>query len=334
MPDFFYSSNNVQFCSLSHSMLTIDGISFSYTDKIVVDAVSFSIEKGITLAVIGESGCGKSTLLKLIYGLYDLDEGQIFWNDTKVLGPKYNLIPGMDFMKFLAQDFDLMPYITVAENVGKFLSNINPEKKKKRIAELLELVEMEDFSNTRAQFLSGGQMQRVAIARVLALEPEVVLLDEPFSHIDNFRKNSLRRKVFSYLKQKRITCIIATHDSKDILGYTDETLVIRDGKLIAHNTTTAVYKKPENVYIASLYDDVNEIPATVLGIPAEPEKKIIVYPFQLKVVPVSDFEVMVIRSYFKGNGYLVEAAFQNRSVFFESESTLEKNSTVCLAYRE
>ena len=103
-------------------MLQVKNISFSYSDKTIIQEVSFIIEKGKNLAVIGESGCGKSTLLKLIYGLYDLNEGQIFWNQKEVLGPKFHLIPGVENMKYLAQDFDLMPFITVAENVGKFLS--------------------------------------------------------------------------------------------------------------------------------------------------------------------------------------------------------------------
>ena len=121
-------------------MLTVRDISFSYNDTPNLNSISFSLTKGKNLALIGESGCGKSTLLKLIYGLYDLDEGQIFWNDIEVLGPKFHLIPGMPFMKYLAQDFDLMPFITVAENVGKYLSNFYPEEKKARIVELLEIV--------------------------------------------------------------------------------------------------------------------------------------------------------------------------------------------------
>lgn len=125
-------------------MLQLQNISFSYLDQPTLKNVDFSLTKGKTLAIIGESGCGKSTLLKLIYGLHDLNSGQIYWNDTEVLGPKYHLIPGMDYMKYLAQDFDLMPFITVAENVGKYLSNIYKDKKNQRIAELLDIVEMSE----------------------------------------------------------------------------------------------------------------------------------------------------------------------------------------------
>jgi ABC-type Fe3+/spermidine/putrescine transport system ATPase subunit len=226
-------------------MLQVENITFSYDKNKVIKNINFSVSKGQNIAIIGESGCGKSTLLKLIYGLYDLDEGQIFWNENEVLGPKFHLVPGMSFMKYLAQDFDLRPFITVAENVGKYLSNIYPEIKQSRINELLEIVEMTEYSNVKAKFLSGGQQQRVALAKVLALEPEVLLLDEPFSQIDNFRKNSLRRKLFSYLKSKEITCLVATHDSSDSLSFADETIVLNDGKIVTKEKSDYLYKHPK-----------------------------------------------------------------------------------------
>ena len=216
-------------------MLELKNISFTYIDNVVIEDVSFVIKKGENIAIIGESGCGKSTLLKLIYGLYDLDKGVISYKDKIILGPKYNLIPGEDYIKYLAQDFDLMPYISVEENVGKFLSNIYRDKKKARVQELLEMVEMTEFAKVKAKYLSGGQQQRVALARVLALEPEILLLDEPFSQIDTFRKNALRRNLFRYLKEKQITCIIATHDSTDALSFSDETIVMKNGKVLAKN---------------------------------------------------------------------------------------------------
>jgi len=307
-------------------MLQVQNISFSYKDKPTLKSISISLEKGKTLAIIGESGCGKSTLLKLIYGLYDLNDGQIFWNENEVLGPKYNLIPGMDYMKYLAQDFDLMPFITVAENVGKYLSNIYKEKKNERISELLEIVEMTEFANTKAQFLSGGQMQRVAIARVLALEPEVLLLDEPFSHIDNFRKNSLRRKLFTYLKEKQITTIIATHDSTDVLSYADEVIVMKDGEIIEKGNPKSIYNSPKNSYVASLFDDVNEI--TIDG------KKELLFPHQLQIVSKSDLKVTVMNCYFRGSHYLVEAKFENQILFFINENDLQINSEIFLKRKE
>lgn len=304
-------------------MLQVNSISFAYLKEQTITNLSFSLEKGANLAVIGESGCGKSTLLKLIYGLYDLDEGQIFWKDIEVLGPKFNLIPGMDFMKYLAQDFDLMPFITVAENVGKYLSNIDSEKKWQRVSDLLEIVEMNEFANVKAKNLSGGQMQRVAIARVLALEPEVLLLDEPFSHIDNFRKNSLRRRLFAYLKEKGITCIVATHDSTDVLSFADEVLVMQQGVIMEQGTPKEVFDNPKNSYVASLFGDVNEI--LING------KVQFVYPHQLEVVEASDFKVEVLNSYFRGSHYLIEANYANGILFFESKQDYPKYAAVFIA---
>jgi len=302
--------------------LQVQNITFSYKEKVTINAVSLTLEKGKTLAFIGESGCGKSTLLKLIYGLYDLDAGEIFWKQTQVLGPKFNLIPGMEFMKYLAQDFDLMPYITVAENVGKYLSNIYRDKKNDRIQELLEIVEMTEYAHVKAQYLSGGQMQRVAIARVLALEPEVLLLDEPFSHIDNFRKNSLRRKLFKYLKEKEITTIIATHDSTDVLSFTDEVLVMQAGNIVGRGTPIDMYNHPMTRYTASLFGDVNEIII-------DDELKF-VYPHQLQVVSYSNLKVMVLESYYRGSCYLIEAASEKGILFFESPQDYPRNSSVYL----
>lgn len=312
-------------------MLQVQDISFSYTDKPVIKNVSFTINKGENIAIIGESGCGKSTLLKLIYGLYDLNEGKIFYNEKPILGPKYNLVPGMPYMKYLAQDFDLSPFETVAENVGKFLSNGFANMKKLRVQELLEMVEMEQFSNVKASLLSGGQKQRVALVRVLALEPEVILLDEPFSQIDAFRKNALRRNLFRYLKQKGITCIIATHDSTDALSFADEAIVMRNGEVIVKDNPTKIYEDPETRYVASLFGEVNEV-ATHLLVPYEDEThKTLVYPHQFKMVAESNLPVKIRRTYFRGNHYLIETVYKRQLIFFESEIDLPLEQEIFLS---
>ena len=311
-------------------MLELKNISFTYLKDKVINNVSFAISKGKNVAIIGESGCGKSTLLKLIYGLYDLDEGEIWHGDKAIRGPKYNLIPGEDYIKYLAQDFDLMPYITVEENVGKFLSNIYKDKKKSRVASLLELVEMSEFAKVKAKYLSGGQQQRVALARVLALEPELLLLDEPFSQIDSFRKNNLQRNVFHYLKEKQISCIIATHDSAEVLSFSDETIVMQKGKVIAIDTPKTLYEKPSSAYIASLFGEVNQIPMHLLNSSNEPQTEQLVYPHQLQIVENSKLEVVVKQSYFKGNHYLIESIFKNNTVFFNNPFDLELGTIVYL----
>lgn len=305
-----------------NTMLKVQNIQFSYQEHSFLENLNFSLEKGKNLALIGESGCGKSTLLKLIYGLYDLDKGQIFWKDIEVLGPKHHLIPGMPFMKYLAQDFDLMPFITVAENVGKYLSNFFPEDKQVRIAALLEIVEMTEYADVKAKLLSGGQMQRVALARVLALEPEVLLLDEPFSHIDNFRKNSLRRKLFAYLKEKNITCIVATHDSTDVLSFADEVVVLKDGGIVTSGFPKFIFDHPKDSYVASLFGDVNAI--VLNGITH------LIYPHQLKVAILSDLQVTVLNAYFKGNHYLIEAKYGDQILFFEHDHLIDSKAVVYL----
>jgi len=299
-------------------MLQVKNISFGYNKNLVLDTLSFQVEPGEYLAIIGESGSGKSTLLKLLYGEYDLNEGHIFWNNKEVLGPKFNLVVGYDFIKYVAQEFDLMPFISVEENIGKFLSNFFPKEKQERIAELLDVVELTAFAKTKVKTLSGGQKQRVALARAIAKQPKIILLDEPFSHIDNFKKQSLRRKFFKYLKEKNITCIVATHDKEDVLGYADKMIVLNNHKIVANQTPQKLQKCPETALIASFFGEFNVINSEI------------VYAHQLKAVDQSNFKATVIKSYFKGNYYLVEADLNGETVFFEYPEHLSTGFKVCL----
>jgi len=258
-------------------MLQVNNIAFTYDkEKPLLKNINFTLDRGEHLCIMGESGCGKSTLLKVIYGLMDLQEGSIFWNEDQVLGPSFQLIPGMENFKYVAQDFDLMPYTTVSDNISKFLSRFYPEESKKRTLELLEVIEMTAFADVKVKTLSGGQQQRVAIARALAKEPDLLLLDEPFGQIDNFKKRSLRRMLFSYLREKNIACIVATHDAEDALSFADKMIAIRDGKVIAASTPRELYDNPGNKYIAYLFDDVNEI--IIEG------EKLLLYPHQIQIV--------------------------------------------------
>ena len=300
-------------------MLQVKNISFGYEKSFVLKNIDFSVNKGQNLSVIGESGSGKSTLLRLIYGEYDLNQGEILWNNTKILGPKFNLVIGYDFMKHVTQEFDLMPFTSVEENIGKHLSNFFPAEKKERVTELLEVVELTLFSKIKVKNLSGGQKQRVALARALAKQPEIILLDEPFSHIDNFKKQSLRRNLFKYLKEKNITCIVATHDKDDVLGFTDKMIVLGDSKIIANDIPEHLYKNPKTPLIASFFGEFNLI-----------DDKI-VYSHQLKMVEKSNLKAVVNHSYFKGYYYLIEANLNGEKVFFEHSKSIKKGVAVFLS---
>ncbi|NRD18686.1 ABC transporter ATP-binding protein [Winogradskyella eckloniae] len=301
-------------------MLQVKHVTFGYSKTKVLKAVDFKVEAGENLAIIGESGSGKSTLLKLIYGEYDLKQGHIFWKDEEILGPKHNLVIGYDFMKYVTQEFDLMPFITVEENIGKYLSRFYPEEKQKRTAELIKVVELEAFSNTKVKLLSGGQKQRVAIARALAKQPEILLLDEPFSHIDNFKKQSLRRSVFKYLKDNNIACVVATHDKNDVLGFSDQLLVIHDSKIIEKDTPQHIYNNPKTPLIASFFGEFNVI--APFGI---------VYANQIKIVAQSNLKVIVKTAYFNGSNWLIEAEYKSESIFIEHSEEIKSGTEIYIS---
>ena len=315
-------------------MLTVQNLDFTISDRFTLKGLKFELLQGQHLAVIGESGCGKTTLLKLIYGLYDWDEGTIHWKQEPVTGPKDNLVPGMPYMKYLSQDFDLMPFISVEENVQKFLSRLYPKESAARTKELLEVVEMTAFAKAHVKTLSGGQKQRVALAQTLAKEPELLLLDEPFSHIDNFRKNNLRRRLFAYLKEQNITCIVATHDSTDVLSYMDETIVMREGQIIAHKPTLELYHHPETHYIASLFGEVNELPGSWFYANAQEKEMALLYPHQIEVSDKGNLEVIIKACYFKASHYLIVAMHNEKAILFNHPIALKENFLTTLRLKD
>lgn len=302
-------------------MLKVKNLHFGYSSKkLVLENFNLSLKKGEHLCVMGESGCGKSTLLKAIYGLVDLKEGSVLWGNQEVLGPASELVPGFKKFKYVAQDFDLMPFISVKENIKKFLSRFYPEESEARALELLEVIEMTAFANQKVKNLSGGQKQRVAIARALAKEPELLLLDEPFSQIDNFKKNSLRRKLFTYLKENNITAIVATHDKNDALSFADKLLIIKDYKILVNDYPKKIYNNPKEKYVAALFDDVNEI--IIDG------KQYILYPHQLKITENHTFIAKVKQSYFKGSYWLIACTFQGKTLFIKHKKAIENNTDI------
>lgn len=282
-------------------LLEINNLYFSHTqEKPLFQNLNLRFEEGKIIALAGESGCGKSTLLSLIYGLLDWESGEIIFNGIPLLGPKGNLVPGEAEMKFVAQNFDLMPYATVAENVGKFISNINLNQKRETVTELLEVVGLQEFAHVLPKYLSGGQQQRVAIARALSVLPKMLILDEPFSNLDFPRKIELRERLFRYVKQHRISLIISTHELQDVMPWLDQIVILQDGRLIQNDGPEQTYRNPYNSYVAKLFGEVNifnETEAADFRI-----SRSFYYPKEIKLTE-NGLEAKVLESRFAGTHY-------------------------------
>lgn len=302
-------------------LLEVKNLYFNYqADKPLFQNLNLNVDEGQIIALAGESGCGKSTLLSLIYGLMDWQSGDILFDGEKLFGPKGNLVPGESQMKFVAQNYDLMPYGTVYDNVGKYISNINLKAKKEKVEELLDVVGLTDFARVISKNLSGGQQQRVAIARALAILPKMLLLDEPFSNLDFSRKFELRDKLFNYVKQNNLSLMISTHNLEEVLPWADKIVVLQNGRLIQNDSPKETYENPYNDYVAKLLGEVN--------IFSEEEKaqlnlsKKHYFPHQIKVAD-NGVEATVSESLFAGSHYRNKLIIDNKKIIVYSQEFLQ-----------
>jgi len=224
-----------------------------------IDAISFQLAKGEVMAVVGENGSGKTTLLKLIYGIEDTDGGEIEFQNKKVTGPSYNLVPGHEQIKMLYQEFNLFPKHNIRENIIYNLRHFEYSYQQKRLLELIALCRLEGLENKYPAELSGGQQQRVALAKALAESPQLLLMDEPFSNLDLMLKDEIKKDVIRAVVKEGNSIIFVTHDIKDALSLSNKIMVVKDGKILQLDTPENIYQKPADAYVAYLFGNVNII---------------------------------------------------------------------------
>ena len=224
-------------------ILEIENLSKSYESKLeVVSDCSFSIESGNICAIVGESGSGKSTLFRLIAGLERPEKGSIKVKEKIVSNDKFIVAPKNRNVGLVFQDFSLFPHMTVKENIEFGLV----KNKNKKIEELLKIIRMENFLNRYPHELSGGQQQRVSLARSLALDPSLLLLDEPFSNLDTELKSKLRKDVRTIIKEIGTSSIFITHNILDALDIADEIIFMDNGKIIRQCKIEDIFKDVKN----------------------------------------------------------------------------------------
>lgn len=244
----------MSFLQLQHLKKSYDG------KKLALKDFSLQIEKGQSVSLIGESGSGKSTLLRIVAGLEDRTEGEVILGGKRVPNPKDTLIPGVDEIQLVYQDYHLYPNSTVEENIARPLLQYDKTYKTNRIKSILKLIGMEVLKDRFPRNLSGGQQQKVAIGRALALEPEVLLLDEPFSSLDSIQRRELIAELKTMFEQLNITVLFVTHDLDDALQMAKHLVILEKGKIIQQGDAESIFSNPKNLYAAKLFSHLNAIP--------------------------------------------------------------------------
>lgn len=233
-------------------LLAVSGISKKDERGFELKQISFLQEKFQQIAIAGETGSGKSTLLKIIAGLAEADAGQVLFEGKKILGPADKLIPGHPGIVYLSQYFDL-PHNLRVEQVLEYANLLSDEA----AADLYEVCQISHLLKRRTNQLSGGEKQRIALARLLITSPRLLLLDEPFSNTDMVHKQLLKTIIRDIGAKLRISCIMVSHDPLDTLSWADLILVMQDGAVIQEGTPQEIYQQPTNEYVAGLFGNYN-----------------------------------------------------------------------------
>ncbi len=243
--------------------LRCEGLTKLFGKVRALDNLSFSLERGKVLALLGPSGCGKTTALRIIAGFEEPSEGTIEVSGRVVLGPGVNVAPEKRHVGMVFQDFALFPHMNVGANVAYGLPRgVN---KKSRASELLDLVGLTGLDGRMPHQLSGGQQQRVALARALAAEPQLILLDEPFSNLDPSIRAHVRTEVKQLIQAVGITAVFVTHDQEEALSLAEEVGVIIAGHLLQIGTPAELYKHPVSREVGEFVGGGNVLPGEVRG---------------------------------------------------------------------
>lgn len=242
------------------SYFSLHQVSKSYGHISALSNFSLQLKKGDFLSIVGASGSGKSTLLKIMAGLLVQDEGEVHLDGELILNPKHKLVSGYDEIKLIHQDYHLFPNSTVEENIARPLLHFEKDYGKERVETLLNLLGLRDFRNRFPRQLSGGQQQKVAIAKALSVEPDLLLLDEPFSSLDTIQTHQLISELKGLFLELGTTVIFVTHDLDDALRLTDNLLILQNGKTIQTGTSQELCENPKSKYVAQLFSPINLIP--------------------------------------------------------------------------
>ncbi len=245
--------------------LVIENVRQSYGGLVAVDDVSLAVAPGEVLCLLGASGCGKTTLLRLAAGVEAPVSGRILLDGREVAGPDDFVPPEDRGVGLVFQDYALFPHMTVLENVMFGLRHMPRAKARDWAMRGLNRVALADYADTHPHLLSGGEQQRVALARALAPRPSVILMDEPFSNLDQRLREQVREETMDLLREEGISAVVVTHDPEEAMHIADRIALMRKGRIVQTGIAEELYFRPQTLFAARFFCDFNEIEAVAVN---------------------------------------------------------------------
>lgn len=287
-------------------LLNVLGVSKREKEEFTVKDISFTQQSLEKIAIAGETGSGKTTLLKMIAGLAQPDEGNIYFDNKRVLGPFEKLLPGHPAIAYLSQHYELRNNYRVEEELES--KNLLTEEE---AANIYSICKIQHLLKRKTNQLSGGERQRIVLARLLTTSPKLLLLDEPFSNLDAIHKNIIKSVLLDIGSKLGISCIIVSHDAADTLSWADRILVLKEGEIIQEGTPQKIYNEPVNEYCAGLFGEynlLNKENAAAFFTNENHQQPLMLRPEQFNIVPGNENGVKgVIQSvYFFGSYFSID----------------------------
>ena len=288
----------------------------------LIKDLNFNINKGEFVSFVGESGSGKTTFLKCLAGLEKINSGKITLN-TRVLNDENTFIkPNLRKIGFIFQDYPLFPHLSVLENL-----KINLDVKyEANVDYYTELTGLSNFLNRYPHELSGGEQQRVCIARALIREPDLLLMDEPFSNLDSSIKSKIQNEVYKILKKTNTTTILVTHDIKDTFDISDKILVFKAGIVQQFDQPEQMYCNPVNCYCAKILGDLNKIHID--------EKELYIRPEKIKIVNKSEYKFKVDKISFVGKEYKITGKLNKDEIYFFNSNPINDSKELFIDFNK
>lgn len=245
--------------------LLVENLRRVYGSLVAVDDVSLAVAPGEILCLLGASGCGKTTLLRLAAGVEQPTSGRILLDGREVAGPNVFVPPEQRGVGLVFQDYALFPHMTISENVMFGLRHRPKAQARDLALRALQRVALAHYAQAYPHMLSGGEQQRVALARALAPRPSVLLMDEPFSNLDQRLRETIREETIALLREEGMSAVVVTHDPEEAMHIADRIVLMRAGRIVQAGTSEDLYFRPKTLFAARFFCDFNEIAATSLG---------------------------------------------------------------------